>query len=113
MPTMGKYLAIFNGAASDEQKQAISPEQQQAFMAAWGEWAQRHAAALADPGAPLFRKRVVTSDSDTEVTDSKTGYAIVEADSHDAAVAMFAEHPHLTLIAGNSIEVIECPAMPG
>lgn len=109
---MGKYLAIFNGAASDEQKQAISPEQQQAFMEAWGEWAQSHEGALVDPGAPLFRKRVVTRDNDTEFTDSKTGYAIVDADSHDAAVAMFAAHPHLTLVADNSIEVIECPSTP-
>ena len=109
---MGKYLAIFNGAANDEQKQAISPEQQQAFMAAWGEWAQSHASALIDPGAPLFRKRVVTSDGDTEFTDPKTGYTIVEADSHDAAISMFAEHPHLSLTAGTSIEVIECPALP-
>ncbi|GAA1519172.1 YciI family protein [Nocardioides humi] len=109
---MGKYLAIFNGAASEEQKDAISPEQQQAFMAAWGEWAQNHASALTDPGAPLFAKRVVTSDGDTEFTDSKTAYAIVEADSHDTAVAIFAKHPHLTLMAGNSIEVIECPSLP-
>jgi len=110
---MSRYLAIFKGSASDEQKQAISPEQRQAFLAAWGGWAQSHASALVDPGAPLFRKRVVTKDGDAEFTDSKTGYAIVEADSHDAAVAMFAEHPHLTLIAGNAIEVIECPTVPG
>jgi zona occludens toxin (predicted ATPase) len=112
MVTMGKYLAIYNGGASDEQKQAISLEQQQAFMQAWGEWAKIHESALVDPGAPLFRKRVVTSDNDTEFTDTKTGYAIVEADSHDAAVAIFATHPHLTLDAGNSIEVIECPSIP-
>ncbi len=48
-----------------------------------------------------------------DFTDSKTGYAIVEATSHDEAVRMFAEHPHLLLHSGNAIEVLECPKVPG
>ncbi|HUR76039.1 MAG TPA: hypothetical protein VMZ00_17275 [Sporichthya sp.] len=47
-----------------------------------------------------------------DFTDAKVGYAIVDAESHDAAVEMFSDHPHLGLIAGNSIEVLECPAIP-
>lgn len=39
-------------------------------------------------------------------------YAIVEADSHDAAVELFRGHPHLALLPGNSIEVLECPPVP-
>ena len=109
---MGTYLGIFNGAASEEQKQAISPEQQQAFMEAWSAWARTQEGALVDLGAPLFRKRVVTSDCDAEFADAGTAYAVVKADSHDAAVAIFAAHPHLTLDPGNSIEVIQCPAPP-
>lgn len=109
---MARYLAIYNGAASDEQKQAISPAQQEAFMKSWAEWAQSHAGGLVDLGAPLLLKRLVTSVDGAEFTDSKTGYTIVEADSHDDAVAMFVSHPHLALAAGNSIEVMECPSMP-
>jgi hypothetical protein len=36
----------------------------------------------------------------------------VEADSHDEAVRIFSGHPHLELLRGNSIEVIECPSVP-
>lgn len=35
------------------------------------------------------------------------------ADAHDDAVAIFAEHPHLQLASGNSIDVLECPGPPG
>lgn len=65
-----------------------------------------------DPGAPLYRKKRVTGHGVEDFVDSKTGYAIVDADSHDEAVAIFAEHPHLRLFSENSIEVLECPAPP-
>jgi hypothetical protein len=109
---MSKYLAIYNGAATDQQKQALTSEQQQSFMDAWAEWAMAHGDALVDPGSPLFRKRLVTSADVTEFEDAKTGYSIVQAHSHDEAVEILSGHPHLSLIAGNSIEVIECPTIP-
>jgi hypothetical protein len=111
-PAVGKYLAIYNGAASEHEKQELTPEQQSAFMAAWAQWAQTNADALVDSGSPLFRKRAVTSEGAAEFEDAKTGYAIVEADTHDDAVRIFSTHPHLSLHSGNSIEVIECPSIP-
>ncbi|GGD06534.1 hypothetical protein [Nocardioides daphniae] len=111
---MGTYLAIYLGAAETGSGDEISAERQSEFMAAWAAWAQAHVDALIDPGAPLFRKKVVTSTGAREFTDAKVGYALVEAPSHDEAVRIFSEHPHLTLHDGNSIEVLECPAIePG
>ena len=110
---MGKFLAIYNGAANDESKNELSEEQQGEFMQAWGAWAQANGDALIDPGAPLNMKKVVTLHGVEDFTDTKVGYAIVEADSHDEAVRIFSEHPHLSLIQGNSIEVLECPSLPG
>jgi hypothetical protein len=107
-----RFLAIYNGTATDEQRQALSAEEQQAFMAAWAQWAQHHAGAIVDPGSPLFRKRLVTSTGWTELDDAKTGYTIIEAASHGDAVDVFSSHPHLRLAAGNSIEVLECPSIP-
>ncbi|MCA2219127.1 hypothetical protein [Jidongwangia harbinensis] len=54
----------------------------------------------------------MTADGVEDVTDTMIGYAIVEAESHDAAVQIFAGHPHLGLSAGNSIAVLECPPPP-
>ena len=82
-------------------------------MNAWAAWAQAHQHALADPCAPLCVKKRVTSGGVEDFTDSKTGYAIVVADSHDEAVRIFAEHPHLALAEGNSIDVLECPLVTG
>jgi hypothetical protein len=81
-------------------------------MGAWASWAQVHEQALVDPGAPLFMKKVVTANEVEDFTDSKVGFAIVEASTHDEAASIFSEHPHLGLVVGNSIEVLECPSTP-
>ncbi|WP_156738661.1 YciI family protein [Occultella aeris] len=109
---MGKYLAIFNGAATREAREKITPEESDAFLARWGAWASGLGAALLDPGAPLYRKVRLTVDAAEPFEDSRTAYAIIDAASHDQAVEMFASHPHLGLAPGNSIEVIECPEPP-
>ncbi|PRY23473.1 hypothetical protein [Pseudosporangium ferrugineum] len=110
---MSRFLAIYHGAADDAQKPEVSDEQQAEFLNAWATWARNHADAIVDNGSPLFRKRRVTAEGSDDFTDSKTGYAIVEAASQDEADGIFAEHPHLRLFQGNWIEVLECPPMPG
>lgn len=109
---MTRFLAIYHGAADASDKEALTEDQQAEFMNAWARWAQTHQQALVDPGAPLYRKKIVSAEGVEDFVDSKTGYAIVEAGSHDEAVQIFAEHPHLRLIPGNSIEVLECPPAP-
>jgi hypothetical protein len=109
---MGKFLALFNGAADEARKSELTDQQQTEFIQAWASWAQANEKALVDPGAPLYAKKLVTAHGVEDFTDTLTGYAIVEADSHDKAVEIFAGHPHLRLIAGNSIAVLECPLPP-
>jgi len=109
---MGKFLAIFNGAADEADKAEITAQQQSEFMTAWASWAQSHESAIVDPGAPLNAKKLVSAQGVEDFTDSATGYTIVEADSHDEAVKIFAEHPHLQFFSGNSIAVLECPLPP-
>lgn len=109
---MTRFLAIYHGAADDLEKGRFTEDQQAEFISAWGSWAQSHQQSLVDPGAPLYRKKLVTAQGVEDFTDSKTGYAIIEAASHDEAVQILAEHPHLRLLSGNSIEVLECPPAP-
>jgi len=109
---MGTYLAILNGAASEAEKSQLSAQQQDEFLAAWSAWARAHQAALVDPGAPLFRKKRVTAQGVEDITDGRIAYCVVEAASHDEAVRILAEHPHLSLQAGNFVDVLECPAPP-
>ena len=109
---MGRYLAIFIGAAADGARQNLTAEDSSAFVERWATWAGSAGDALVDPGAPLYRKVRLDADTAVAFEDAKIAYAIVEAASHDQAVQMFATHPHLDLAPGNSIEIIECPAPP-
>lgn len=56
---------------------------------------------------------MVTAEGVEDFTDPKVGYAIVEARTHEEAARIFSEHPQVRLLAGNSIEVLECPPPPG
>ncbi len=110
---MGRFLAIFNGAADEADKAELTEQRQAEFMNAWASWAQANERALVDAGAPLNAKKLVTAEGVEDFADAKIGYTIVEADSHDEAVRIFSAHPHLELFRGNSIEVLECPPVPG
>ncbi|KAB1114740.1 hypothetical protein [Micromonospora aurantiaca (nom. illeg.)] len=109
---MGRFLALFNGAADEAGKADLTEQQQTDFMNAWAAWAQANESALVDPGAPLYGKKLVTARGVEDFTDNLVAYAIVEAYSHDEAVRIFSGHPHLGLFAGNSIAVLECPPPP-
>ncbi|MEU7946443.1 hypothetical protein AB0C50_17340 [Micromonospora taraxaci] len=110
---MGRFLALFHGAADEAGKTDLTEQQQTEFINAWASWAQANEKAIVDPGAPLNAKKLVTAQGVEDVTDSLTGYTIVEAGSHDEAVQIFSGHPHLGLFVGNSIAVLECPPPPG
>ncbi|MGC4813068.1 hypothetical protein ACLQ29_21295 [Micromonospora sp. DT228] len=58
---------------------------------------------------PGGSRSLVTALGVEDFTDALIAYTIVEAGSHDEAVQIFSGHPHLGLVAGNSIAVLECP----
>ena len=109
---MPKYLALYVGAAQTETVPSLTDEESQAFIAAWGQWAQAQEGSINDPGSPLSMKKVVTARGIEDADNTRTGYSFVHADSLDSAAEIFANHPHLGLLSGNSIEVYECPAPP-
>jgi hypothetical protein len=41
-----------------------------------------------------------------------TAYVLIEAESHDAAAQLFANHPHFSIFPGQSVEIMECLPMP-
>jgi hypothetical protein len=41
-----------------------------------------------------------------------TAYTVVQAESHEAAAKLFANHPHFTVFPGDGIEVMECLPIP-
>lgn len=103
---MPKYLYVYHGG-----KRPDTEAEQQRVMAAWGAWMEGLGAGLADGGAPVGSSRTVTSGgvADDGGANPASGYSMVEAASHDAAVEMARGCPILD--DGGSVEVAEIMSM--
>jgi hypothetical protein len=99
---MKKFLVLYRSSVSAaDQMAAATPEQAEAGMAAWMEWAERNKDAIVELGSPLG------GDSDV------SGYSIVQADSRDTAAQLFEDHPHLRMPGDSSVELLEFLPLPG
>lgn len=108
-----KFLAIFYGGASPEEKaQPIDEKTQQEFMHAWMQWATANKDSILDNGTPLSSTMTVDQHGSSDAENHMTAYAIVQAESHEQAVEMFKSHPHLTLHPKNRIEVVAMMQVP-
>lgn len=112
---MKKFLAIYKGSVSREQKTAekpMSPEDQQSGMIAWGNWVQQNQKVIVDMGSPLGMTKLINRNGISQTENRDTAYVIVTAESHEAAAKLFLNHPHFMIFPGDSIEVMECLSMP-
>jgi len=100
---MPKFLYVYHGDAASVPS---TPEDQEAAMAAWGEWMGGLGDKLVEPGDPVGTSRSVSASgvSDT-VPNAAFGYSIVEAASLDEACDMAKGNP--MVIGGGSVEVAE------
>lgn len=110
---MAKFLALYIGSVDKAAAAPLDAGQQAAGMQAWGAWMGRIAAHVVDGGGPLGKTKRVARDGISVTFNSLTGYVIVEAESHDEAARLFENHPHFTIFPGDSVEVLECPPIPG
>jgi hypothetical protein len=115
---MKNYLAIFTGSAAGmdawsamdaTQRQA----KEQAGMAAWKAWAEKHQGSIVDQGAPLGKTKRISADGIADIRNAMAAYTVVRVDSHEAAARLFEQHPHFTIFPGDGIEVMECLPLPG
>ena len=108
---MTKYMILYRAPVSArEQMAGGTPEQAEAGMKAWMQWAEKAGPAIVDMGAPL-----------AEVTEAGTpvpaaghiigGYSVLQADSPAQLSEVLAGHPHLEW--GGTIEVHEILPTPG
>lgn len=103
---MPKFIALLCGAAHQNQKKEISPEESNTLMQEWGKWAQENQSSIIDQGMRLGATISVGAAGSTKAKNSIVAYCVVEADDHNAAASMFENHPHLQLMKGNTIEVV-------
>ena len=117
---MKKFLAIYLGIASsakgsewnamDEGKRK---KLEASGMRAWGEWMMANKTAIVDQGGPLGKTKRTSAQGVSDTKNNMTGYVVLNAESHEAAAKLFANHPHFTIFPGDSVEIMECLPIPG
>jgi hypothetical protein len=116
---MKRFLAIYIGT-EDAQRRAkwneLGEQQRQTLidsgMKAWMDWGMKHSTAIVDHGNPLGPTKRASGNGITDIKNAMTGYVIVEAESHEAAAALFRNHPHFSIFPGDSVEIMECLPVP-
>ena len=113
---MKKYFCIYRVPVETMQqwRKTTSPEEMKEQGAKLGadmmEWTKKNEKSLVDKGQPLGKNKRVTATGVEDVTNDLNYYCIVEAESHEAAAAMFKDNPHFT-ISTSYVDVMEIPHM--
>lgn len=117
---MKTFLAIYLGTQEAVERSSwaqLSNSERQLResrgVTAWAEWARVNEAAIVAQGAPLGKTKRVSKDGIVDTTNAMTGYVVIRAESHAAAAQLFENHPHFSLLPGDSVEIMECLPMPG
>lgn len=116
---MKKFLAIYIGSAEspafkqwNAMDEAERKERQRSGIEAWMRWGEEHKKSIVDVGAPLGKTKRTDANGVSDTRNMMSGYTIVEAESHEAAAQMFANHPHFSIFPGESVEIMECLPLP-
>ena len=120
MSTSNTFLAVFLGSKTSPQMKAWNalPEserraREQKGMAEWKAWVEKHHAAIAEMGGPLGKTKRVDQGGIEDIGNPMGAFAVVRADSHEAAAKLFEGHPHFTIFPGETIEIMPILPMPG
>jgi hypothetical protein len=108
---MTKYLLLYRSSTSPtDQMSNATPEQAQAGMEAWMQWAGKAGKAIVDLGSPLsLVAKVGKAGADQHIG----GFSVLEADSKEALTKLLDGHPHFQTPGDNSIEMLEFLPIPG
>jgi hypothetical protein len=113
---MKKFMVLYMASPVDFERmmQNSRPEQQQKGMQAWMKWMTANRASIVEGGGPLGKTKRADSSGATNAKNGIGGYSIVQAETHDAAAKLFGkDHPHLQMMPGGWIEIVEIMPMPG
>ena len=114
---MKKFMAIYLGSAGAMSKwerlsEAERKERQAAGMKAWMDWGTKHGASIVENGGPLGKTKRADAKGVSDVRNDMAAYAIVQAETHEAAAKLFLNHPHFTVFPGEAVEIMECLPIP-
>lgn len=117
---MKSFLAVFTGTAEAMAQsdwgtlsEADQQVRTQAGIQAWHAWMDANQAQIEVPGCPIGKTLRVSAGGTETSRNNICGYVVVAAESHEAAAAMFRNHPHFAIFPGDAVEVMECLPVPG
>ena len=89
---MGQFMIAYLGG-----NQPKSKEEGMARMEKWKKWVESLGEAVVNPGTPLPASKIVTSNGVEDDNDPKSmkGFAVIKAESMEAAVAIAQSDPFL------------------
>jgi hypothetical protein len=115
MKSMKRFLAIYLGSEAALQRsgwtkldEGARKQRERTGMDAWMKWGADRASSIVDQGTPIGKTKRVDASGISDVKNAIAGYVVVEAESHEAAAKLFANHPHFTIFPGEGVEVMEC-----
>ncbi|MBU1347568.1 MAG: hypothetical protein KKA16_11555 [Alphaproteobacteria bacterium] len=108
------YLAVFTSDKTGPQWRAwyaLTPEEQAAKQAigipAVAAWEQANRESIVHIGGPLGpTKRIGVDGAVADVVNLLTVFVVVRAASHEAAVRLFEDHPHMSVFVCDGVEVM-------
>lgn len=112
---MKTFLAIFTCAENSKNHEAwkrlgpdVQAERMKTGMAAVAQWEEKYGKQITFDGGALGETTKVVDKDGIRDAPSKMGrFAFIEADSHEEAAKIFAEHPHFAIFPGDAIEILE------
>jgi hypothetical protein len=116
---MKRFLAIYLGSKDspalkrwNAMPETERKERQRMGVEAWMRWGSDHENSIVDVGTPLGKTKRVDAKGMSDTRNMMTGYVLIEAESHEAAARLFADHPHFSIFPGQSVEIMECLPLP-
>jgi hypothetical protein len=111
---MQRFLVLYESSVpAAEMMAAGTPEEMQAGMEAWMQWAGRCGDALVDLGSPLRASTQVTASGTGNGSGVVGGFSILQGDSMDQVTKLLEGHPHFMGPGETSISVMEFMPPPG
>ena len=72
----------------------------------------KNKASIVQIGGPLGKTKRISKAGIEDVRNNMGAFAVVQAESQEAAAAMFKGHPHFTIFPGEGVEVMEVLPIP-
>lgn len=114
---MKRFLVTYLAPASviDEWKKTDPARRKEAetkMQVQWKQWMADNAKMFVDVGAGVGKTKLINTQGTSDARNDIMLYAVIQAESHEAAAKSFEGHPHLQ-IPQSSIEVMEIHSLQG